>query len=125
MVDDAMVCSRRLSALLHQHLRERSGMTPDEYDRECRRLGHRPGTALLAEQAQISQRTLGRVMSCEQPQVSLWMADRLAHAAQISPLQIRRITLAPEWEDWEVGYSDDCLTLSSLDELERRLAQEA
>jgi len=117
-----MVDNRRLAQLLHEHLRESSGMPHGEYDRECQRLGYRPGTARLAERAGVSQRTLGRVMSCEQPQVTLWMADRLAHAAQISPLVIRKITSGPEFQDWEIGYAEDCLTLSSLEDLQQRLA---
>lgn len=105
------VSAAELSVLLDEVLRRRAGLSERQYRDEIVRIGHRPGTKQLAEQAGISQRSLGRVFDCDPGQVSVWTADALLQAGGVSPLALRRLCDdgRPPVSDVDVGYAEDCL----------------
>lgn len=99
-----------LSGLLHDALRRRSGLSEDEWQQECAK-GRIPGSKLLATQADVSGRTVGRALRAKPgdgTRIRTHLADQLLQAAGYGPETLHEI--APlEFPCWAYGISCDCL----------------
>ena len=99
-----------LGRLLEECLRSRSGLDQDKWHEACSG-GRIPGSKLLADQADVSLRTLGRALRATKKdglRIRLSFADRLLMAAGYGPEALHEVEPL-ELPDWAYGISEDCL----------------